>query len=82
MPTSMRRTEMSMKIGNRIREFREAKGMERKQMAKEMQLSIIRIYQYENGHNVPHLRTMIAICRVLGISMDQFFTREFIEEIA
>lgn len=82
MPTRMRRTEMSMKIGNRIREFREDRGMGRKQMAKEMQLSIIRIYQYENGHNVPHLRTMIAICRVLGISMDQFFTREFIEEIA
>lgn len=59
---------MKYEIGNRIRKFREVRGMSQKQLADSINVSNSRVSNWEQGINRPDADILAEICRVLNVS--------------
>lgn len=57
-------------IGRRLREAREAKGLSAPQLAAASGVSACTVYGVELGRNLPGLHTTVALCEILGITLD------------
>lgn len=59
---------MKYEIGNRIRKYREEKGINQKQLAELIRVSEGRVSNWEQGINRPNADIIAEICRVLDVS--------------
>lgn len=59
---------MKYEIGNRIRKYREEKGINQKQLAELIGVSNGRVSNWEQGINRPDADILAEICRVLDVS--------------
>ena len=58
-------------IGARIRLCREERGMTRKDLAGQMNVSLQSVYRWESGERIPDVIALMEIARILGVNMDQ-----------
>ncbi len=56
------------RIGNRIREIREAKGLTQSELGKAVGLNADRIQKYENGFRTPKIELLLKIADALGVN--------------
>lgn len=63
----------SMDIGKRIRNLRQAKGLNVTQLAKKAYISQTYLSDIETGRTAPSLDKLNIICEALDISLGQFF---------
>jgi len=61
-----------MTVGQRIIQYRNAAGLSQRALAIKCDLTSPAINQYESGKRTPDLRSFVAICRTLEVSMDIF----------
>ncbi|NBI18685.1 XRE family transcriptional regulator [Neglecta sp. X4] len=61
------------KFGERVRKFREEKGMERAALAKRVGVTSAYLGLIENGGKIPKLETCLKILNALGMSADVAF---------
>lgn len=59
---------MKYEIGNRIRKYREARGLSQKELAEELGISNSRISNWEQGINRPDADILARLCGILNIS--------------
>lgn len=59
---------MKYEIGNRIRKYREEKGINQKQLAELIGVSNGRVSNWEQGINRPDADILAEICKVLDVS--------------
>ncbi len=59
---------MKYKMGNKIRKYREAKGLNQKQLAQLIGVSNGRVSNWEQGINRPDADILAKICNVLDVS--------------
>lgn len=64
----------------RIKEIREAKGLQQKALAKNLGIKPNRLSQYETGAREPDLKTLDSIARELEVSVDDLMGREIAKE--
>jgi transcriptional regulator with XRE-family HTH domain len=62
------------KLGSRIKELREEKGMDQKSFAFDCGIGRTQLYMIENGKTNPRLLTLIKIADGLEISIDDLLT--------
>lgn len=62
-------------VGNRIRQFREAKGWTLDQLAKSSGLAAGYLGQIERGKDTPSLKTLSRLADSLGVSMVEFLPK-------
>jgi len=58
------------KIGNRIKEFRERKGLSQEDLAKKLEISRVTVSQIENGKRKICTEELIALSRTFNVSTD------------
>jgi len=61
-----------MTIGQRIIQYRNAAGLSQRGLAKKSGITGPAICQYESEKRTPDLKSFVAICRTLGVSIDIF----------
>ena len=61
------------RFGQRVRQFREAQGMERPALAKRVGVTSAYLGLIENGGKIPKLETCLKILNALGMSADTAF---------
>lgn len=59
-----------MKFGDRLRSFRQAKGMTQKELADKLSISPSTIGMYEQNRRVPDIDTISQIAQVFSVSID------------
>lgn len=57
-------------IGKRIQKIRRSRGITQETLAEKVNVSIPHISRIENGFSSPSLQTLVDICNVLGITID------------
>lgn len=67
-------------IGDRIRRFRKAKGLNQSDFAEKLGLSESTLSRLENGAVAMNILNFIRISHVLGVSMEELIPREEKEE--
>lgn len=67
-------------IGTKIKTARKAKGLSRKELAAQVNLSISTIQHIENDNRMPSLESLYNISRVLKRSLDYFVEDRYIVE--
>ena len=63
-----------------LRQFREKKGLTQAELGNRVGLKQTTISQYENGSRTPTLAMAKKLSDVLGISLDDFFSLNFISK--
>ena len=58
---------MKHELGNRIRKYRENRGLSQKELAKMINVSNARVSNWEQGTNRPDVDILAAICRALNV---------------
>ncbi len=69
-----------IKIGNFIAECRKSKGLTQQELADKLGLTAKAISKWECGKGLPDVSLYEDICAELGISLNEFFAGEHIEE--
>ena len=59
---------LKYEIGNRIRKYREERGISQVQLAQKLNVSNSRVSNWEQGINRPDANILADICRVLNVS--------------
>ena len=59
---------MKYEIGNRIRKYRELRGMSQKELAEKIGISNSRVSNWEQGINRQDADILAELCRVLSVS--------------
>lgn len=62
---------MKYEIGNKIRYFRELRGLNQKELAGRIGVSNSRISNWEQGINRPDADTLVLLCQALEVSADE-----------
>jgi transcriptional regulator with XRE-family HTH domain len=62
-----------MDVGDRLKQFRESKGMSQGQIEKRTGLPRCYISRVENGHTIPTLKTLEKFARALEVALYQLF---------
>ena len=62
---------LSIALGKRIRQYREAKYMRQEDLAEKTNLSVTYVGMIERGERMPKLDTFVEIANVLGVTADQ-----------
>lgn len=57
-------------LGDRIRYSLEIRDMKQKELAKLIGLSEVTLSRYVNNEREPRVKSIVAICKALGISAD------------
>lgn len=69
-------TDFSKLIGNRIRYFRNLKGMTQAELAEAIQIETSTLAHIEIGKNLPAISRLPLIAEKLGIEVYQLFTKK------
>ena len=69
-----------IKIGKYIAEKRKALGLTQKQLAEQLGMSDKSVSKWERGICLPDVSVYMELCRILGISMNEFLAGEDISE--
>lgn len=65
-----------MKIGDKIKKAREAKGLSQKEVAVSLKMDQSQYSKIENNKTDPHLSTIEKIAEALDVSMEELFTAD------
>jgi transcriptional regulator with XRE-family HTH domain len=65
-----------MKIGDKIKKAREAKGWSQKEVALSLQMDQSQYSKIENNKTDPHLSTIEKIAKALGVSIEELFAAD------
>lgn len=68
-----------VKIGERIKEMRKAKGIKQKDMAKKLNINVSTYANYENGYREPSLDILFNISDIFNVSVDELIGLELPE---
>jgi transcriptional regulator with XRE-family HTH domain len=68
-----------MRIGQKIRELREAKNLTPGQLAKACGLDAFYIHNFENGFNLPTSSALYQLAPSLGVSFEELDVCEFVQ---
>lgn len=69
-----------VKIGKYIAEKRKALGMTQKQLAEKLGMSDKSVSKWERGVCLPDVSVYLELCKILGITINEFFAGEDISE--
>lgn len=61
---------------NRIREYREARGMSQAELAKRLGVNQTMISAYEQGVKAPRLHRLDALTALFGCTMDDLYPKQ------
>lgn len=70
----------AVEVGKRIKYFREKRGYTKNKLSELAGVSPTYIYQIENGEKCPTVEYLDFICFALGITLSDFFFKEFDSE--
>lgn len=69
-----------MKIGKFISECRKEKGLTQQELAERLGLTAKAVSKWETGNGLPDVSLYETLCKELGITLNEFFAGEYIEE--
>ena len=64
-------------VGNRVRSFREARGLDRESLARDAGMSVDFLERLENGEVYPSIGPMQKVARALGLRLGTFLDDQF-----
>ena len=67
---------MEIPIGQNVRRLRLDKGMTQRELAYHLRVSVQADSKWENGHAFPDLMLLPDIASLLGVTLDELFSRE------
>lgn len=71
-----------IKLGNIIKEIRQKRGIDEKAMAKQINVSVSRYREIENGNAIYNFSTLIKIANILKVDLPEIFNNgSFIKSI-
>lgn len=65
-----------MTLGERIKSYRQKKGLSQEGLAEKVNVSRQAITKWENDSGIPDIDNLISLSRVMGISLDELVTGE------
>lgn len=68
----IRDSDLLNKIGSRLKELREGKGLTLEALSHEVELEISQLHRIEKGKLNASISTLSQICKGLGISLSKF----------
>ena len=63
------------KLGNIIKEIRQKRGIDEKAMAKQINVSVSRYREIENGNAIYNFSTLIKIANILKVDLPEIFKK-------
>lgn len=64
-----------IKLGNIIKEIRQKRGIDEKVIAKQMNVSVSRYREIENGNAICNFSTLIKIANILKVDLPEIFKK-------
>lgn len=64
-----------IKLGNNIKEIRQKRGIDEKAMAKQINVSVSRYREIENGNVIYNFSTLIKIANILEVDLPEIFKK-------
>ncbi len=64
-----------IKLGNIIKEIRQKRGIDEKVMAKQINVSVSRYREIENGNAIYNFSTLIKIANILKVDLPEIFKK-------
>lgn len=64
-----------IKLGNIIKEIRQKRGIDEKVIAKQMNVSVSRYREIENGNAIYNFSTLIKIANILKVDLPEIFKK-------
>lgn len=64
-----------IKLGNNIKEIRQKKGIDEKAIAKQINVSVSRYREIENGNVIYNFSTLIKIANILEVDLPEIFKK-------
>jgi transcriptional regulator with XRE-family HTH domain len=64
-----------IKLGNIIKEIRQKRGIDEKAMAKQINVSVSRYREIENGNAIYNFSTLIKIANILKVDLHEIFNK-------
>lgn len=64
------RDDMEIKLGQKLKELREEKGLTQKQVAEKLNLNSVTYLRYEKAQREPSLSTLAEIAKFFDVSVD------------
>jgi transcriptional regulator with XRE-family HTH domain len=64
-----------IKLGNIIKEIRQKRGIDEKAMAKQINVSVSRYREIENGNAIYNFSTLIKIANILEVDLPEIFKK-------
>lgn len=64
-----------IKLGNIIKEIRQKRGIDEKAMAKQINVSVSRYREIENGNAIYNFSTLIKIANILEVDLPEIFNK-------
>src|SRR5207248_4897316 len=68
--------ETSMSFGETVRLLRQHAGLTQMELAQKARLSLRSIQNWEQGHRVPRVETLLALSKALAVSVDRLLAKE------
>ena len=69
-----------IKIGNFISLCRKKKKLTQEQLAEQLNVSVNAVSKWERGLNLPDYSNIQSLCKILEISLNEFFAGEYLKE--
>lgn len=73
--------ELKAKLGKRIKELREIKGISQEYVAEFLNIHPANYWRIENGISYPKPENLEKICEILNVKINELFTFEHIQNI-
>lgn len=64
-----------IKLGNIIKEIRQKRGIDEKAMAEQINVSVSRYREIENGNTIYNFSTLIKIANILKVDLPEIFKK-------
>ena len=64
---------MEIKLGKRLNELREEKGLTQEQLAVELGVNSVTYLRYEKSQRTPPLEFIVKVAKYYGVSLDYLF---------
>ncbi len=64
-----------IKLGNNIKEIRQKRGIDEKAIAKQINVSVSRYREIENGNVIYNFSTLIKIANILEVDLPEIFKK-------
>uniref|UniRef100_UPI0040564BEC helix-turn-helix domain-containing protein n=1 Tax=Acetatifactor sp. TaxID=1872090 RepID=UPI0040564BEC len=71
-----------MTLGERIKRYRHMQGLSQEELAEKLNVSRQAITKWENNNGVPDIDNLIALSKIMGISLDELVRGEKEEDVS